>query len=220
MVWQTWLGWTGWGCSAVGSWAFSSPAQSKRLGWTTSWWEVSDLLGGFHPILICLILYLWLHSDCSGSHQLLWWIRGWSSHHPGLLGCCHWPRGGTMWSSGSLILPLITAGPEEKATQICHKLLPPTTPGFQGCAPFKAARQNLDSVSSQDLDPPFCIQNAGTEQERIPTASTCMNLLKLPDYKVLPPLFWFSSSPLFQDRVVLKRKLIQAIESEAGFELS
>jgi len=32
-----------------------------------------------------------------------------------------------------------------------------------------------------------------------------MNLLKLPDYK---------------DRVVLKRKLIQAIESDAGFELS
>merc|ERR1711970_62166 len=52
----------------------------------------------------------------------------------------------------------------------------------------------------KDLDPPFCIQNAGTEQERIPTASTCMNLLKLPDYK---------------DRVLLKRKLIQAIESEA-----
>ena len=42
----------------------------------------------------------------------------------------------------------------------------------------------LPIASSQDLDPPFCIQNAGTEQERIPTASTCMNLLKLPDYKV------------------------------------
>ena len=42
----------------------------------------------------------------------------------------------------------------------------------------------LPLASSQDLDPPFCIQNAGTEQERIPTASTCMNLLKLPDYKV------------------------------------
>ena len=36
----------------------------------------------------------------------------------------------------------------------------------------------------QDLDPPFCIQNAGTEQERLPTASTCMNLLKLPDFRV------------------------------------
>merc|ERR1711892_1168866 len=36
----------------------------------------------------------------------------------------------------------------------------------------------------KDLDPPFCIQNAGTEQERLPTASTCMNLFKLPDFRV------------------------------------
>eukprot|EP00092_Neocalanus_flemingeri_P105405 GFUD01135111.1.p1 GENE.GFUD01135111.1~~GFUD01135111.1.p1 ORF type:complete len:117 (+),score=29.48 GFUD01135111.1:55-405(+) len=57
----------------------------------------------------------------------------------------------------------------------------------------------------KDLDPPFCIQNAGSEPERLPTASTCMNLLKLPD---------------FRDAVVLKKKLIYAIESGAGFELS
>jgi len=57
----------------------------------------------------------------------------------------------------------------------------------------------------KDLDPPFCIQNAGSEPDRLPTASTCMNLLKLPDFK---------------DAVVLKRKLIYAIESGAGFELS
>ena len=36
----------------------------------------------------------------------------------------------------------------------------------------------------KDLDPPFCIQNAGSEPQRLPTASTCMNLLKLPDFKV------------------------------------
>ncbi len=36
----------------------------------------------------------------------------------------------------------------------------------------------------RDLDPPFCIQNAGSEPDRLPTASTCMNLLKLPDFKV------------------------------------
>jgi len=57
----------------------------------------------------------------------------------------------------------------------------------------------------KDLDPPFCIQNAGNEAERLPTASTCMNLLKLPDFK---------------DAAVLKRKLLYAIESGAGFELS
>ena len=73
-----------------------------------------------------------------------------------------------------------------------------------------------------------------------------MNLLKLPDYKVVPILtayfllicncLLFADTSIsflilgqleihsfyvyFQDRVVLKRKLIQAIESEAGFELS
>ena len=38
-----------------------------------------------------------------------------------------------------------TAGPEEKATQICHKLLPPTPPGFQGCV------QNLCYSTSASL---------------------------------------------------------------------
>jgi ubiquitin-protein ligase E3 C len=57
----------------------------------------------------------------------------------------------------------------------------------------------------KDLDPPFCIHNAGSEPNRLPTASTCMNLLKLPDFK---------------DVVVLKNKLLYAIESGAGFELS
>ena len=57
----------------------------------------------------------------------------------------------------------------------------------------------------QELYPPFCIQNVGAELDRLPTASTCMNLLKLPDFK---------------DSVILKTKLLYAIESEAGFELS
>ena len=57
----------------------------------------------------------------------------------------------------------------------------------------------------QELDPPFCIQNVGAELERLPTASTCMNLLKLPDFK---------------EPKMLKTKLLYAVESEAGFELS
>ena len=57
----------------------------------------------------------------------------------------------------------------------------------------------------QDLDPPFCIQNSGADTERLPTASTCMNLLKLPN---------------FPDKATLKTKLLYAIESDAGFELS
>jgi ubiquitin-protein ligase E3 C len=56
----------------------------------------------------------------------------------------------------------------------------------------------------KDLVPNFGIQSAG-QTDRLPSAATCMNLLKLPDY----------SNPR-----VLKEKLIYAIEAQAGFELS
>lgn len=56
----------------------------------------------------------------------------------------------------------------------------------------------------KELSPAFCIQNAGRE-DRLPTASTCMNLLKLPE---------------FESEEVLKVKLSYAVESGAGFELS
>ncbi|XP_066959810.1 ubiquitin-protein ligase E3C [Macrobrachium rosenbergii] len=56
----------------------------------------------------------------------------------------------------------------------------------------------------KELQPAFCIQPSGNE-DRLPTASTCMNLLKLPEYK---------------DQHTLKDKLLYAITSEAGFELS
>ena len=57
----------------------------------------------------------------------------------------------------------------------------------------------------QELDPQFAIQNVGHEEARLPTASTCMNLLKLPNFK---------------DKQTLRTKLLYAIESDAGFELS
>ena len=55
------------------------------------------------------------------------------------------------------------------------------------------------------LDPKFGIRNAGTEKFRLPTASTCVNLLKLPDYR---------------NKKVLKEKLLYAINSGARFDLS
>eukprot|EP00038_Savillea_parva_P003491 m.126417 g.126417 ORF g.126417 m.126417 type:complete len:981 (-) comp11189_c0_seq4:875-3817(-) len=55
------------------------------------------------------------------------------------------------------------------------------------------------------LHPKFCIHGAGEVEDRLPTASTCMNLLKL---------------PIFKSRETLKEKLIYAIKSGAGFELS
>uniref|UniRef100_A0A3Q3JF66 Ubiquitin-protein ligase E3C n=1 Tax=Monopterus albus TaxID=43700 RepID=A0A3Q3JF66_MONAL len=57
----------------------------------------------------------------------------------------------------------------------------------------------------KELYPAFCIHNGGTDLDRLPTASTCMNLLKLPE---------------FCDQQVMRNKLLYAIESSAGFELS
>lgn len=63
---------------------------------------------------------------------------------------------------------------------------------------------NEISCYPQDLDPPFCIQNAG-DTDRLPSASTCMNLLKL---------------PAFNSKEQMREKLLYAIESNSGFELS
>ncbi|KAH9521140.1 Ubiquitin-protein ligase E3C [Dermatophagoides farinae] len=57
----------------------------------------------------------------------------------------------------------------------------------------------------KDLCPAFCIQNAGPDPERLPTSSTCMNLLKLPE---------------IHDKKSMKEKLMYAINSGSGFELS
>ncbi|CAH1998211.1 unnamed protein product [Acanthoscelides obtectus] len=56
----------------------------------------------------------------------------------------------------------------------------------------------------RELNPQFCILSSGTEN-RMPTASTCLNLLKL---------------PIIREEEVLRNKLLEAIEQQAGFELS
>mmetsp|Transcript_5042 Transcript_5042/g.14483 ORF Transcript_5042/g.14483 Transcript_5042/m.14483 type:complete len:998 (+) Transcript_5042:1276-4269(+) len=60
------------------------------------------------------------------------------------------------------------------------------------------------------LEPPLCIQMAGGvlsrgSQRRLPTAATCMNLLKLPPYPKLKEM---------------KEKLLYSITSSSGFDLS
>ncbi|GAB4825610.1 E3 ubiquitin-protein ligase upl6 [Ancistrocladus abbreviatus] len=60
------------------------------------------------------------------------------------------------------------------------------------------------------LEPQFCIQraagNASEEAlDRLPTSATCMNLLKLPPYR---------------NKEQLERKLLYAVNAEAGFDLS
>lgn len=55
------------------------------------------------------------------------------------------------------------------------------------------------------LRPQFSIRDSGSEQERLPSTSTCVNLLKL---------------PIYHKRDVLKQKLLTAVFSGAGFDLS
>jgi ubiquitin-protein ligase E3 C len=69
---------------------------------------------------------------------------------------------------------------------------------------FATSRSFPPLFGFRNLLPNFAIQNSGST-DRLPTASTCLNLLKL------PPL---------EDFDLLKEKLLCAIESDAGFELS
>lgn len=55
------------------------------------------------------------------------------------------------------------------------------------------------------LNPRFSIRDAGHEQGRLPSTSTCVNLLKL---------------PLYEDEETLRERLERAITSQAGFGLS
>ena len=57
------------------------------------------------------------------------------------------------------------------------------------------------------LNPPFTIQRVGImrDGDKLPSASTCFNTLKLPTYS---------------SERVMKERLLYAIESGAGFELT
>ncbi|KAL4475212.1 hypothetical protein ABPG72_018869 [Tetrahymena utriculariae] len=66
------------------------------------------------------------------------------------------------------------------------------------------------TLGFKQLNPQFCIQKSIDDSnpqfpEKLPTSSTCMNILKLPDYK---------------EGNKLKLKLLEAIFSGAGFDLS
>ncbi|KAI8083324.1 uncharacterized protein B0P05DRAFT_610573 [Gilbertella persicaria] len=57
----------------------------------------------------------------------------------------------------------------------------------------------------KELVPQFCLRNAGLDNDRLPTSSTCVNLLKLPNYS---------------NYEILRQKLLYAINADAGFDLS
>lgn len=55
------------------------------------------------------------------------------------------------------------------------------------------------------LNPRFSIRDAGSDEKRLPSTSTCVNLLKL---------------PIYRGKEVLREKLLRAVEAGAGFDLS
>ena len=70
---------------------------------------------------------------------------------------------------------------------------------------FVTSSPNPPLLGFGELNPKFSIRNAGTDASRLPTASTCVNLLKLPEYN---------------DEQTCRDKLVYAIQSGAGFDLS
>lgn len=70
---------------------------------------------------------------------------------------------------------------------------------------FVTSSPNPPLLGFSQLNPLFAIRKAGDDTSRLPTASTCVNMLKLPDYA---------------DEKTCREKLRYAIQSEAGFDLS
>ncbi|GAA6055060.1 hypothetical protein JCM3770_001778 [Rhodotorula araucariae] len=70
---------------------------------------------------------------------------------------------------------------------------------------FVTACERPPLLGFSQLNPLFAIRNAGSDEARLPTSATCVNLLKLPEYS---------------DPENLREKLLYAINSGAGFDLS
>jgi ubiquitin-protein ligase E3 C len=70
---------------------------------------------------------------------------------------------------------------------------------------FVTSTPRAPLLGFKTLIPRFTIRDSGSDEMRLPSASTCVNLLKL---------------PMYRSKQVLKDKLLQAANSGAGFDLS
>ena len=72
---------------------------------------------------------------------------------------------------------------------------------------FVTSCQRPPPLGFEQLNPRFCLQRIGiaTDDEKLPSAATCFNTLKLPNYS---------------SEKVMKQKLLISITSNAGFELT
>lgn len=71
---------------------------------------------------------------------------------------------------------------------------------------FVTSCERPPSLGFGNLQPPFTVQRVDcSDDQRLPTASTCFNILKLPTYS---------------SERVMREKLLQSIRSKSGFDLS
>lgn len=72
---------------------------------------------------------------------------------------------------------------------------------------FVTSCERPPPLGFSSLNPPFTIQRVGIlrDSEKLPSSSTCFNILKLPTYS---------------SEQVLRKKLLYALESASGFELT
>ncbi|SPO05014.1 related to HUL5 - ubiquitin-protein ligase (E3) [Cephalotrichum gorgonifer] len=70
---------------------------------------------------------------------------------------------------------------------------------------FVTSTPRAPLLGFSQLSPQFSIRDGGSEEDRLPSASTCVNLLKL---------------PLYKNERTLREKLLLAVSSGAGFDLS
>ncbi|KAJ6036440.1 hypothetical protein N7540_000719 [Penicillium herquei] len=86
--------------------------------------------------------------------------------------------------------------------QVLHEMTPEER---QAVVRFVTSTPRAPLLGFSHLNPPFSIRDSGNDQERLPTTSTCVNLLKLPVYRTPE---------------VLREKLLYAVSAGAGFDLS
>jgi ubiquitin-protein ligase E3 C len=93
---------------------------------------------------------------------------------------------------------------------------------FSASTITRRRRYSLICRGFKQLNPLFAIRDAGSDELRLPTASTCVNLLKVSDLCWRRERDWLilNQMPRYQSEKVLRDKLLQAISSGAGFDLS
>ena len=70
---------------------------------------------------------------------------------------------------------------------------------------FVTSTPRAPLLGFKNLNPRFSIRDSGSDQTRLPSTSTCVNLLKL---------------PIYQDEKTLRERLLYSVNSGAGFNLS